>query len=177
MQLEPLPRDWLDRVFGRLMVRYGDSWVRMWTGFDMEKVKADWCEVLANVHKRPEALRYALENLPPDRPPNAAQFKELCNRAPTSVRRALPEPVKINHRAVAELRAKVGLDEAVKRVETQADEDRRMTYAQRQVLAAVEARKRALANPAPSHLPELKSRAWPDPGPLPWPKPMGGAEA
>jgi hypothetical protein len=174
---EPLPREWLDRVFGRLMVRYADAWARMWVGLNMEAVRADWCDQLAGVQHRPEALKHALEHLPLERPPTAAQFRELCNRAPMPVRHALPEPVTINHAAVAKLRASVGLDSAVKRVETDADAERRMTYAQRQCLAAIEAHKRAQTEKPPSPAFTSSRTVWPDPGPLPWPSAAAGAKA
>lgn len=91
---DPLPLAWLDRIFGRLALRYADQWLRMWEGFDMLAVRADWAEELAGLHApdRQHALKFGLENLPIDWPPNAAQFRAICNRAPEYVRPALPAP-------------------------------------------------------------------------------------
>lgn len=79
-----LPADWVDRLFGRLAVRYGAQWLRMWEGLDMASVKADWAEELAGLHA-PEKLfrlKYALEYLPAAFPPNAREFRDLCRQAP-----------------------------------------------------------------------------------------------
>lgn len=71
-----LSQKYVDRIFARLLVRYGIQWIRMWDGIDEAAVKSDWAQVLDNI---PEfRLRHALDNLPSDRPPNAAQFRALC---------------------------------------------------------------------------------------------------
>jgi hypothetical protein len=90
----PLPPEWVDRLFGKLAVRYGHEWLRMWEGLDMAAVKADWAQVLAGMARpeRVDALRYGVEHLPPERPPTAAVFKALCNRAPDHKPLALPSP-------------------------------------------------------------------------------------
>jgi hypothetical protein len=104
---EPLPPAWVDRLFGRLAIRYGQDWIRLWEGLDLAAVKVDWGQVLAGMHRpeREHALRYGIENLPPDRPPTAAQFKAICNRAPEYVKPiALPAPV-VNPEGIARLRS------------------------------------------------------------------------
>lgn len=78
----PLPALLIDSLFARLTVRYGAVWTRMWEGLDMAAVKADWAECLAGFERRPRSIEYALDNLPIDRPPNAAQFARLCGSAP-----------------------------------------------------------------------------------------------
>lgn len=73
-----LPPQYVDRIFARLLVRYGAAWLRMWDQIDMEAVKADWAEVLSGL---PDwSLKHALDNLP-ERHPNAQQFRELCREA------------------------------------------------------------------------------------------------
>lgn len=52
----------------------------MWEGIDPAAVRADWAEQVGKFSR--EAIQYALEHLPPDRPPNASQFKTLCHAAP-----------------------------------------------------------------------------------------------
>jgi hypothetical protein len=91
---DPLPPAWVDRLFGRLAIRYGQDWIRLWEGLDLAAVKADWGQVLAGMHRpeREHALRYGIENLPPDRPPTAAQFKAICGRAPETKPLVLQAP-------------------------------------------------------------------------------------
>ena len=89
--LPPLPAEWVDRLFGKLALRYGQEWVRLWEGIDIGAVKADWAHELAGMHLSQEAqdrLRYGVDNLPADRPPNVAQFKAICGRAPA---KAVPQ--------------------------------------------------------------------------------------
>jgi hypothetical protein len=53
----------------------------------MENAKAVWADELAGFNDKPEAIAYALKNLPNDFPPNALEFAEICRRAP---RKELP---------------------------------------------------------------------------------------
>ena len=69
----------IDRLFAKLSVRYGDAFLRQWSGAAPELVKADWAEVLDGVDDR--AIAYALRYLPAS-PPNAIAFREICRRAP-----------------------------------------------------------------------------------------------
>jgi hypothetical protein len=86
------PGNWLDRVFGLMLARYGSAWTAKWAGIDMAAVRADWCNVLAGLQNRPEAVRYGLDNLP-DAPPTAVQFRTACNRTPEPMPVALPAPM------------------------------------------------------------------------------------
>lgn len=86
---------WVERLFARLQVRYGNRWTRMWEGINPEAIKADWREQLGALYLRhPEAIGYGLEHLP-ENPPTSDQFKALCVRAPDNVVR-LPPPKSIN---------------------------------------------------------------------------------
>jgi hypothetical protein len=82
----------VDQIFARLLVRYGAQWIRMWEGIDPAAVKADWMEALSG--RSGDSIRYALEHLPPDRPPNAGQFLALCMefRRPEVQPKELPRP-------------------------------------------------------------------------------------
>lgn len=81
---------WVDRLHTRLLARYGTAWVRKWDGVDAGLMKADWAEVLHGITA--DGVRYALENLPPDNPPNATQFRAICLAKPASSKfLALPE--------------------------------------------------------------------------------------
>ncbi len=72
---------YVDRLHARLLVRYGAQWLRMYDGLDEAMVKADWAQTLAGVSA--DGIRYALENLPADWPPNAGQFRALCSERRT----------------------------------------------------------------------------------------------
>jgi hypothetical protein len=85
----PLNSSWVDRIFGRLAIRYGAAFVRQWPDLDIDAVKADWADVLDGMPG--EAIGYALSYLP-DTPPNASQFKALCNRRPDKAPPMLPAP-------------------------------------------------------------------------------------
>jgi hypothetical protein len=92
MQTKSSPR-WVDVLFLRLHVRYGDAWLRKWDGIDPDAVKADWQEQLQNVFDRnPHAIAYALQHLPADFPPNSDQFLKLCLQKPPE-HVALPAPI------------------------------------------------------------------------------------
>lgn len=88
----PFPSSWAEALIGKLSVRYGESFTRQYANLDPEAVKADWCEVLDGYEKHPDAITYALKYLSADRPPNAAQFRELCRKAP-----AKEEPRRLTH--------------------------------------------------------------------------------
>lgn len=84
----------VELVLARLAVRYGVLWSRMWEDIDPGAVKADWAAELAGLSAG--AVHYALRYLPHDRPPTAAAFRAICQRAPLpqfqrlSAPRALP---------------------------------------------------------------------------------------
>lgn len=88
---EPLPSEWIDRIFAKLTARYGRDFLSKWEGVDLGVVKADWAEELAGLQNRPGAIKYALDT-PFSRPPNVNDFKEACGRAPTRALMALEAP-------------------------------------------------------------------------------------
>ena len=91
---DSLPDVWIDSLFARLAVRYGSAWAAKWEGLDMAAVRADWAAELSGCANRPEAIKHALNHLPPDRPPNVSQFLLLCRRVPDTLPPllAMPEP-------------------------------------------------------------------------------------
>lgn len=103
-----LPSRWVDALFAKLTVTYGQEFLRRWEGVPMDTVKADWAAELAGYENRPEAIKYALGNLPLDKPPTVLQFRELCRRAPVRGLPALPPPnpdSEVTKRCVAALKA------------------------------------------------------------------------
>jgi hypothetical protein len=90
-----LPDIWINRIFEKLTLTYGREFVNKWesVGLPIEDVKADWAHELGFYVNEPNAIKYAFENLPKDRPPNVLQFRDLCRQHPgdkTYV--ALPSP-------------------------------------------------------------------------------------
>ncbi len=86
----PLESRMIDAIHTRLLVRYGARWVNFYAAADQSLVKADWAEELEGISSN--AIRHALEHLPDDTPPNAAQFRKLCINRPLPPYRALPAP-------------------------------------------------------------------------------------
>lgn len=99
-----LPLTWVDRIFRKLTLRYGREFAARWDdiGLSIADVKTDWCEELAGFVAHPEAIAYALENLP-DRPPTVGQFKTICRTAPLPEVKLLPAPKANPQRVAAEL--------------------------------------------------------------------------
>jgi hypothetical protein len=88
-----LPDSWLDHLFGKLAVRYGDAWFRKWDGIPMVAVRADWAQVLDGLSG--DAIGHGLQYLPADFPPTAAAFRALCNARPIG-QPMLPQPKHVN---------------------------------------------------------------------------------
>lgn len=82
MNHDALPVEWVHEIFARLTVRYGQQFLRRWDGVKITDVHADWSEQLAGFLRRPECIKYALANLPVDKPPTVGEFRALCNSMP-----------------------------------------------------------------------------------------------
>jgi hypothetical protein len=105
-----LPDAWVDHLFSKLAVRYGDAWIRKWEGIPIAAVRADWAQVLGGLDGN--ALTYGLANLPPDYPPTAAAFRQACNARPLQDQLPqLPPPTAVQRERLEQLRA--GLAEAL----------------------------------------------------------------
>lgn len=88
MTLKTLPDSWVDKLFARLQGVYGREFTGQFSQFDADgndvgliNAKQVWAEELGGFADHPEALAYALKNLP-DRCPNAIRFRDLCRHAP-----------------------------------------------------------------------------------------------
>lgn len=82
MSQNALPAEWVDRIFTKLILTYGSDFTARWQGIDLGEVKAQWGHELAHYVSDPEAIGWALQRLPADRPPTVLQFRELCRQAP-----------------------------------------------------------------------------------------------
>ena len=80
----------VDKIHTRLLVRYAGKWLNLYAGIDPQLVKADWSEELGGMHGG--RIEHAFQNLPPDNPPNAAQFRVLCLGWRPPAPKALPAP-------------------------------------------------------------------------------------
>ena len=87
-----LPAAWVEKLFAKLTVTYGRDFSARWEGLDPDAVKADWAETLGGYVANPDAIGYALEHLPADKPPTVLSFAEICRRAPVAAPLALPAP-------------------------------------------------------------------------------------
>lgn len=88
-----LPNAWVDRIFDQLSLIYGSFFRARWAGMDIADVKTNWAHELARFVGRPDAIAYALANLPTDQPPTVLQFRAICSSVPTPQGMpALPAP-------------------------------------------------------------------------------------
>lgn len=108
-----LPLPWVDRIFEKLTLVYGQAFLSRWRDVDLLAVKSDWAHELAGFAPRDgeagsgsagaAAIAYALANLDPDKPPTVLQFRALARRAPALETLRLPEPPADPVRLAAEL--------------------------------------------------------------------------
>lgn len=90
---EPLPMQWIDRLFTKLMLTYGAPFMARYDGLDLAMVKAEWADGLAGYQvDNGAAITWALGMLP-DRAPNLPEFRALCRHAPTPAKKLLEAPV------------------------------------------------------------------------------------
>lgn len=85
-----LPLHWVDRIFDKLTLTYGQAFLARWRDIDLNAVKSDWMHELSVFQQAPQRISYALENLP-IRPPSVIEFKELCRQAPATQAVSIPE--------------------------------------------------------------------------------------
>jgi hypothetical protein len=87
-----LPIAWIDKIFHKLSVAYGNEFMNRWKGIDINDVKSDWSDCLTGYQQNPQAIAFALENLPDSKAPTAQEFRAICRRVPASSAPQLPEP-------------------------------------------------------------------------------------
>lgn len=108
-----LPMPWVDRIFEKLTLVYGQAFLARWRDVDMLAVKSDWAHELAGFAPKEgesgaacagaQAIAYALANLDPAAPPSVLQFRAVARRAPAPELPRLPEPKADPERVAAEL--------------------------------------------------------------------------
>ena len=87
-----LPAAWIDKIFTKLTLTYGDEFMRRYGTMPANDVKSNWAHELGGFEKMPEAIGYALQYLPADRAPTVLQFRDLCRAAPRATELALAPP-------------------------------------------------------------------------------------
>lgn len=107
VQTEALPLAWVEKIFRKLTLTYGRDFMARWEGQEITDVIDDWAEELSGFVKWPEAIAWALKNLPDGKPPTVIEFRALCFKAPKPERVALPEPA-ANPAFAKQVLAKVG---------------------------------------------------------------------
>lgn len=85
-----LPSPWVDKIFDKLTLVYGQAFLRRWQDLDMDAVKADWAHELSGLQQSLRAITYALQNLPPEKPPTVLEFRAISRRTPPEAFVALP---------------------------------------------------------------------------------------
>lgn len=86
------PLSWVDSLFNKFAVLYGNKFSSQYAGADMDEVRREWVRQLDGFERHKEALVYAVQHLPADWPPTVLEFKELLRRAPAPEAPALPAP-------------------------------------------------------------------------------------
>ena len=98
-----LPTPWLDRIFDKLTLTYGQQFLRRWQDIDLNAVKSDWGHELAGFAQHPRAIAWALQHLPIDKPPTVLEFRALARKAPPEDAPKLEAPKADPSRVAAEL--------------------------------------------------------------------------
>lgn len=91
--MDALPIAWVDRIFDKLAITYGKAFSNQYEGLSTDTVKGNWATELGRYAKRPDAIKWALENLPA-KPPNVVEFRNLCRDAPNPDVIKLPPPTR-----------------------------------------------------------------------------------
>lgn len=87
-----LPSSWIDRIFEKLTLVYGRDFTSKYDNISIVDVKTEWCDLLGGFYDHPEAIAFALENLPDTRAPNVLEFRALCRQSPRHSLALLPAP-------------------------------------------------------------------------------------
>ncbi|MFM9928190.1 hypothetical protein VLK31_34830 [Variovorax sp. H27-G14] len=98
-----LPAPWVDRIFDKLTLTYGQSFLRRWQDIDMNAVKSDWSHELSGFDRFPKSIAWALQNLPPEKPPTVLEFRNIARRAPEEEIPRIESSIAGKERIAAEL--------------------------------------------------------------------------
>lgn len=76
------PDSGFDYIFARMNAIYGATFQRQWVDADPTAVRQTWKEIVGNFLTYRPSMDYALHKLPPDYPPSALAFRDLCRNGP-----------------------------------------------------------------------------------------------
>jgi len=102
-----LPSGWTDRIFDKLTLTYGQAFLRRWQDIDLNAVKSDWSHELSGFERFPKSIAWALQNLPPEKPPTVLEFRNIARKAPEEEQPRIEPSAAGKERIAAEL-AKLG---------------------------------------------------------------------
>lgn len=106
-----LPSAWTDKIFAKLSLAYGRDFIGRWEGIDLGDVKTDWSHELSGFDAHPEAIAYALANLP-QKPPTVIEFRAIARRAPLPEAPRLEAPKADPAKVAAEIAKQTDLKSA-----------------------------------------------------------------
>lgn len=106
-----LPSAWTDKIFTKLTLAYGRDFIGRWEGIDLSDVKTDWSHELSGFEDHPEAIAYALANLP-QKPLTVIEFRAIARRAPVPDAPRLEAPKADPVKVAAEIAKQTGLKAA-----------------------------------------------------------------
>lgn len=98
-----LPSSWVDRIFDKLTLTYGQAFLRRWQDLDMNAVKSDWAHELDGFDQNPKAIAYALQHLNPEKPPTVLEFRALAYKCPSEQPVMIDQPRATAERIASEL--------------------------------------------------------------------------
>lgn len=98
-----LPLPWVDEIFRKLTLVYGQQFLNRWRDLDLGAVKVDWADKLDGLQNAPKAIAYALEHIDPAKPPTVIEFRALAYKAPLSDVPRIEAPRASTERIAAEL--------------------------------------------------------------------------
>lgn len=87
-----LPIEWVERIFKKLSVTFGRDFLGRYEGIPLMDVKTDWAHELSGFENHPEAIKHALQNINPNKPPTVYEFRNVCAAAPKLAAIDLPRP-------------------------------------------------------------------------------------
>jgi hypothetical protein len=97
-----LPLPWVDKIFEKLALTYGQQFLSRWRDLDLDAVKFDWAKELDGFQNHPKAIAFALQNLDAEKPPTVRMFVAIAMRAPPADLPRLTEPAADPARVAAE---------------------------------------------------------------------------
>lgn len=107
-----LPIEWTEKIFKKLSLAYGRDFLGRYEGVPLADVKTDWSHELSGFEAHPEAIKHALQNLHPSKPPTVFEFRNICAQAPKMAAVELPRPPQ-DPAIVAAIRSRIhGADRA-----------------------------------------------------------------